>query len=134
MAWISVKDRLPSGTLERAQSVLITDGKNISIGWHEYNPEEINEKGRFFPEEYLWHDDANNLPADTWGWPEVTHWMPLPEVPIKDDEKNLSNTGYFPPPWEINEGTKQKTEGWLAFQDAMRKEPDCYRFDKEDES
>jgi len=24
--------------------------------------------------------------------------------------------GYFPPPWEMNEENRERTEGWLAFQ------------------
>lgn len=79
MEWISVKDRLPSEkTLETAPSVLITDGNEISIGWYEYNSEETSDEGIYFPEEQLWHDEANRLKTDHTGWPEVTHWSPLP--------------------------------------------------------
>jgi hypothetical protein len=33
--------------------------------------------------------------------------------------------GYFPPPWNIYEHP-EKTEGWIAFQEAQRKDPKYY--------
>ena len=84
MEWISVKDRLPSGNIETAEDVLITDGENISIGWHQHDFEEIDPvTGNYFPEEILWHQ-LGGLKTDHCGWPEVTHWMPLPEPPKRE--------------------------------------------------
>jgi len=40
----------------------------------------------------------------------------------KDDTKFIE---YFPPPWNPNE-FPEKTQGWLAFQDAMRNDPEFY--------
>ena len=91
MEWISVKEKLPTPTtLDDAPTVLITDGKNISTGWYEHEPE-LEEDGRFFPEEKLWHDHGywndlglGCLKKDMSNWPIVTHWMPLPEPPKGD--------------------------------------------------
>lgn len=33
--------------------------------------------------------------------------------------------GYFPPDWSISEHP-EKTEGWIAFQEAQRKDPKYY--------
>jgi len=33
--------------------------------------------------------------------------------------------GYFPPPWNPNEHP-EKTKGWIAFQEAQRKDPKYY--------
>jgi Protein of unknown function (DUF551) len=86
MEWISVKEKVPSGFLDEDPEVLITDGENVSIGWHEHNFEEINfENGLYFPEEILWHDSAHALTTDCNGWPEVTHWAPLPLTPSKQN-------------------------------------------------
>lgn len=43
--------------------------------------------------------------------------------------KTLDNSGYFPPPWNPND-YPEKTVGWLAFQDVLRKDPIYYKFDK----
>jgi hypothetical protein len=38
------------------------------------------------------------------------------------------NDGFFPPPWNMNEHP-EKTEGWIEFQKAMKKDPEYYNFD-----
>lgn len=82
MKWISVTHSLPIiRNLDDAPNVIITDGKEISLGWYEHNLEETDEKGVYFPEEQLWHDNSNILNTDYAGWPKVTHWMPLPKTP-----------------------------------------------------
>lgn len=70
-SWISVSDRLP----EIAEGVLITDGKEISIGqrrpvYPDY-PQWQWEPWGFGGYEYDWDLDCDH----------VTHWMPLPEFP-----------------------------------------------------
>ena len=50
--------------------------------------------------------------------------------PIRVSSSPLMNEGYFPPPWDIQEN-EEKTKGWIAFQDAMREDPDYYRFKDE---
>ena len=34
--------------------------------------------------------------------------------------------GYYPPPWSLC-GNGDKTEGWIAFQEAQRRDPDRYK-------
>ena len=83
-AWISVKDKLPVYPVEddcTMHSYLITDGKEISIGYHEceYKATDPNEPCQYC--EARWHDDAGFIMTDYAGYPNVTHWMPLPEIP-----------------------------------------------------
>lgn len=79
--WISINDRLPSGTIETAPTVLITDGEHISTGYHEHNLAETNDAGTFFPEDMTWHDDSHKLWTDIYGFPKVSYWMELPSLP-----------------------------------------------------
>lgn len=76
--WISVKERLP----ELRQNVLVSDGKGSGEGWLD---------------RYDWHDPnredvvyTSPQPRDFWCIPgcevdeeHVTHWMPLPQPPVK---------------------------------------------------
>jgi hypothetical protein len=70
MEWISVKDKLPEIIIDNFSSgdFLITDGKNISIGSYEEN---YNCDG------WHWYDEMYTVE-------EVTHYMPLPELPKKE--------------------------------------------------
>lgn len=47
----------------------------------------------------------------------------------KDDERSKREDryigGYFPPPWNPYEHP-EKTEGWIAFQEEQRKNPNYY--------
>lgn len=44
------------------------------------------------------------------------------------DMINLNkDDGFFPPPWNIYEHP-EKTEGWIEFQKAMRKNPEYYSY------
>lgn len=64
---------------------LITDGKSISVGW--YEPEYIAESPND-PTQYssaVWHDDAHLLTTDYGGWPMVTHYAELPELPKEEE-------------------------------------------------
>ena len=45
--------------------------------------------------------------------------------PERLNEETYSE-GFFPPPWSINDHP-EKTEGWIAFQEAMRNDPDYYK-------
>lgn len=45
--------------------------------------------------------------------------------PERLNEKTCSE-GFFPPPWNVNDHP-EKTEGWIAFQKAIRNNPDYYR-------
>ena len=67
--WISTRDRLPeiserSPINPSSQRVLVTDGKNIQVGV----------RWRCGKEEYF-------LPDFREDFDDITHWMPLPEVP-----------------------------------------------------
>lgn len=63
MEWISVEDRLPKGYTYVLVHIKEKDGSPVTVGWY----------------------------SSEWGWAgydsygtndlEVTHWMPLPEVP-----------------------------------------------------
>lgn len=82
MKWISVNIAKPP--LEDAgysQTVLISDGKQVSIGYYEfeYFAEDPNESLQYSSD--VWHDDANLLSADHSGWADVTHWAFLPSLP-----------------------------------------------------
>ena len=84
MEWISVKDRLPKpqrGNRSYSETVMISDGKNISIGYHkyEYIAEDSEDPLQYSSD--VWEDDANLLTTDYLGWPEVTHWAMMPETP-----------------------------------------------------
>lgn len=91
MTWIDAKKRLPE-ELDAGYSinVLITDGENISIGYHEYEyfAEDPNELTQYSSP--VWHDDANLLTSSSGGWGEVTHWKPLPKL-SKTFKKNMEN-------------------------------------------
>jgi len=47
-----------------------------------------------------------------------------PERSKREDLNNKFEL-FFPPPWNINEHP-EKTEGWIEFQRAMRKDPHYY--------
>lgn len=69
------------------------------------------------PNEYLYFKDhslneAQSLYRDYKSRPERLNGLTLSE-------------GFFPPPWNIDEHP-EKTEGWIEFQKAMRKDPNYY--------
>ena len=82
MNWISVEDALPSiedgGPYSR--SVMITDGKEISIGY--YQREEYAEEGHSYSSD-VWWDEADRLSTNCCGWAEPTHWRELHKEYLK---------------------------------------------------
>ncbi len=62
MKWISIEDEKPT---KNEVQFLFTDGKNIVLT--RYNPEG-------------WFKEFLNFPENG-----VTHWMPLPKLPSKND-------------------------------------------------
>lgn len=72
--WISVKDHLPKHGVKNP--CLITDGKNVGIGW-------ISERTKHHIEndDVPWNDETAYLQHDITGWPKVTHWKELPKPP-----------------------------------------------------
>ena len=83
--WISVKDRLP----ENEQEVLV-----ISHGWGG----RLVYVGRYkkIESETSWMTGITSKASDwsLWGWsylrePQVTHWMPLPELPEERKESQI---------------------------------------------
>ena len=78
MAWISVDERLPemkepypNGPL-RSANVLITSGHYVSIG----------RLGQTYEKRITrWQDSNGHVVV-------VTHWMPLPDLPTKEDTCN----------------------------------------------
>jgi len=65
--WISVKERVP----EAGVHVLITDGINMMVTWCEY-----------IDNQCLWV--YNYYTYVNVRLKEVTHWMPLPELPKEE--------------------------------------------------
>lgn len=89
MEWIKCSDRLPNAPREndlQSVSVLISDGEKVGIGWYEaeYNikddPNAFEGQTEIFSSA-TWHLDGGCLVCDHCGFPEVTHWMPLPGAP-----------------------------------------------------
>lgn len=81
--WIKVDEILPEHDDDgESDDYLITDGENISIGWHEaeYNPD--YPLGDLQYSSPVWHDHCNLLNCDCCGWPKVTHWAAMPELPF----------------------------------------------------
>jgi len=62
--WISVKDKMPPSGMEHL--LIISDGGGVSLGYYQSK----------------WIDDCKIL-FDT--PPKVTHWMPVPDLPIEID-------------------------------------------------
>jgi len=91
MNWISVKDKLPidpNSNGEQSDDVLITNGESISVGYYESeyhidrDPEAYEGQKMIFSSE-TWHAHGHYLNTCISGFPEVTHWMPLPDLPKK---------------------------------------------------
>lgn len=73
MNWISVKDRLPS-----KYSYYLTENRNEKYVSRFAGYRIL----RFYPKDKKWSDGSFDLNFD-----EVTHWMPLPEPPKDELEK-----------------------------------------------
>ncbi len=87
MNWISVQDKLPPSGIEH--SFLITDGKEIGIGYYEeeYFAEDPSEDLQY--SSAVWHDDGSALWTNLGGWVEPSHWAPLPDLPKEKNEKSV---------------------------------------------
>ncbi len=82
--WISVCDRLPKPSKDDdgySITVLITDGRDISVGYHEYEYHAKDAKEELQYSSEVWHDEAHRLTSEFGGWPNVTYWKALPELP-----------------------------------------------------
>lgn len=76
MEWTSVNDRLPADNTP----VLIVANGEIMIGaieWEYPSWEETYQAFRYW--------DCPYNPGQDWEWYNITHWMPLPELPNKED-------------------------------------------------
>ena len=80
--WISVKERLP----ELYQNVLVhycnqhcVEPHNYAVAYRQDGLDEFN------PGENIWHVDSSPLELDG---SDVTHWMPLPELPKEVQDGN----------------------------------------------
>ncbi len=60
--WINFKKQKPPEGMDCAY--LISDGKNIGIGWYECD----------------FNDDSSPW-TSTAGWPKLTHWAEMPALP-----------------------------------------------------
>ncbi len=77
--WIKTKDKLPPDETP----VLIVINGEVHIGelrWEHPSWEETFESFRYW--------DNPNDDGQMWDWHDVTHWMPIPDVP-KDEESSL---------------------------------------------
>jgi hypothetical protein len=69
--WIPCSERMPN---EPGTHVMVTDGVHIMESWYEVIDGEL-----------LWVDNYTMYVNINFG--EVTHWMPLPEPPNKDNQQ-----------------------------------------------
>ena len=75
MTWIRVDERLPH---KETPVLIILDGK-IRIGeirWAHPGFEDTYKSYRF------WDDPDDD--GQCWEWNDITHWMPLPELPMEE--------------------------------------------------
>ena len=84
--WISIKDKEPP----KNHLVLITDGKVIVVSFWENRHDAGPEAPKRFAVP-IWEGHGfgfDESPVD-WAWNfedhEITHWMPLPELPGKEE-------------------------------------------------
>ena len=80
--WISVKERLP----ELYQNVLVHYCNQHCVEPHNYAVASRQDGlDEFNPGENIWHVDSSPLELDG---SDVTHWMPLPELPKEVQDGN----------------------------------------------
>lgn len=84
MKWISIADEMP----EIDETVLVSDGESVCIGFYgtctEYNSEKFK---RGFGD-YTGFCGINfGYDGEAGPYPEVTHWMPLPEPPTGESHE-----------------------------------------------
>lgn len=81
--WISVKDRLPIDpdlNGKESEDVLVTNGKDICVGYYETeyhidnDPDAYEEQEETYSSE-MWHADRDYIAEN------ITHWMTLPKPP-----------------------------------------------------
>lgn len=71
--WVSVEERLPEGA---DSMVLFTNGKAVTSGYRNHMFRMSGEEGIYAP-----------AIRKGGGYMRVTHWMPIPEPPTKEDQK-----------------------------------------------
>lgn len=76
MDWIAINEKLPKAG--RRHTYIITDGKNISVGW--LQDHEKDEQYTLYMSA-RWVDECNILKTDINGFPKVQYWMELPQLP-----------------------------------------------------
>lgn len=136
MEWISVKDRLPELPIgnkygNKSTNCLvcfkreISDSGKFRIGvkigkWQRkaHRKPKYNESYfQVLEESHLGKWIVSNVKQK-----EITHWMPIPKPPKKENKPIES---YFPPPWNSIEHP-EKTQGWIEFQKELRNDPNYY--------
>jgi len=75
MKWISVKDKLP----QKYQRVLVTDGKQICLHYKQSFINWQDERGHD-----LYCSCTENKDKCEFREGDITHWMPLPELPKEE--------------------------------------------------
>lgn len=80
MEWISVNDRLPETT---GQYLVYTERGDMFNAEFERDCGENGEFGIW--SEYYHPDTLGFLDSEWTAYDDITHWMPLPELPIKGE-------------------------------------------------
>ena len=75
MEWISVKDKLPDRQLEGFKTYLVASWSHTREIYHVGS---YDWRDNFFQDCY-----GEKMSFDDGYW-EITHWMPLPEPPLKE--------------------------------------------------
>lgn len=84
--WISIKDRLPPS----GEYVLVANANDLSL----FGVKIMRRYGGMIYSggyvEFEWQEDnCDDLGGEiTWSRDKVTHWMPLPKPPIKQENNN----------------------------------------------
>lgn len=93
MKWISVKDRLPE---EDRDVLALYKQKESDIRLLSYKSYNSSMMVSYMYEDFVWDEllcQAVNTGELKWNtWEEVTHWMPLPSGPKKDQESAKEKT------------------------------------------
>lgn len=84
MQWFDVNEKLPEKNeihdyFDFSIDVIISDGKNIGMGYCEYVIDDSKEELKYSTE--VWRDFSNNLITCISGGPEVKFWGYLPDLP-----------------------------------------------------
>ena len=90
--WISTEDLLPG---EEIPVIVVFRGKSVRIGERRWDNPGFEDTYKAY---WYWDDPSND--GQCWDVDDITHWMPLPELPkvkswsISKDGKEIYNNGF----------------------------------------